>query len=601
MYSYLHNISTGNLCFLLINRYFLSQTNNTMPRTRIYSWLLFSLLFILTACTPQHFDFSENIPVQAKDYPEETANQDTTEIQPPPLELLPEPVEDESNIVLELDALRQTGTWEKENTEKDQTPAAIQYDFPVVINKQVEMYLNLFQNRQRKYFGRWLVRSGRYLPMIQAEFKKAGLPSDLAYLAMIESGFNQRAYSHARAVGMWQFMKGTGRDYHLKIDRYVDERRDALKSTQAAAAYLKDLYQQFGDWHLAVAAYNGGPGKVRGGLKRYKVNTFWELAQKKCLRLETKRYVPKLIATIIIARNPGKYGFKNIKYAAPLEYDTIEVGPGLALQALALATGTTKREITLLNQELRTGKTPLNRSVYQVNIPKNTHTIAQQNLKRLHSTVRTGYKTHIKRKGETLAAICRKYNLNTTTLLKVNNLHNGKIQNGQRLRIPYSIVEYTLLPEDGSRLAENRNGLILHTIQKGDTISKIAKKYNVQPDMIMAWNNLKSIHKIRAGKQLALYIIDDTKTIAGNGQNGKNIATEEKRQTDSIIVLAETKKKALKNQTQEDTFSIYHVKKGDTLWHISRRFNIPTAEIKRWNNLTSNLIHPGSLLKLKDV
>ncbi len=571
-----------------------------MPHSRPKFWLLFLLPFTLTACAPQVFNFSEKIVQPTDTYHEETVLAETEDISPPP-ELLPEPVEDANSMVQELDALRQTGTWEKEIVEKDPAPTEIQYNFPVVLNKQVEMYLNLFENKQHKTFGKWLARSGKYLPMIQAEFIKNGLPSDLAYLAMIESGFNQRAYSHAHATGMWQFMRGTARGYHLRIDSYVDERRDALKSTRAAAAYLRDLYQLFGDWHLAVAAYNGGPGKIQGGLKRFKVNTFWELAQKKCLRLETKRYVPKLIAAIIIAKNPEKYGFTHIKYAKPLEYDTIEVGPGLDLQALALATGSSKREITLLNQELRTGKTPLDQTLYRVNIPKNTRTVAQQNLKRIHSTVRTGYKTHIKRKNETLSAICKKYNINTTTLLKVNNLHKGKIQDGQRLRIPYSIVEYTLLPEDNTKIAANKAGLILHTIKKGDTISKIAKKYNVKPDMILAWNNLKSIHKIRAGKQLALYIIDDTKAIADTGNRQQDIPALEQKQTESIIVLAETKKKAVLNQAQKETFSLYPVKKGDTLWHISRRFNIPTDEIKRWNNLTTNLIHPGILLKLKDV
>jgi len=216
------------------------------------------------------------------------------------------------------------------------------------------MYLKLFQGKQRKYFSRWLARSTRYLPLIHEELDRAGLPRDLVYLAMIESGFNQRAYSRARAVGLWQFMKGTGRDYNLRIDRYVDERRNALKSTRAAAAYLADLYQQFGDWHLAVAAYNGGPGKIRYGIKRFKTKDFWTLAEKRYLRLETKRYVPKLIAAIIIAKSPEKYGFTKIDYAPPMEYDSIEVGPGLSIDALALISGGSKKQLMLLNQELKT-------------------------------------------------------------------------------------------------------------------------------------------------------------------------------------------------------------------------------------------------------
>jgi len=219
-------------------------------------------------------------------------------------ELLLVETESEQCLTEELELLKQTGTWQPgAELQSFNSPAKeISYDFPVVINKQVEAYLDIFQNRQNKTFRRWLVRSGKYLPMFQKELRDAGLPEDLAYLAMIESGFNQRAYSRAKAVGLWQFMKGTGKDYNLKINNYVDERRHAEKSTKAAIGFLSDLYAEFGDWHLAVAAYNAGGGKIRRGLKRYKADNFWSLAQHRYLHLETKRYVPKLIAAIIIAK-----------------------------------------------------------------------------------------------------------------------------------------------------------------------------------------------------------------------------------------------------------------------------------------------------------
>lgn len=261
----------------------------------------------------------------------------------------------------ELKVLSESGQWVEKTTE-DTTFAVqeeIKYDFPVVMNKQVEAYLDLYQTRQHKIFARWLSRSTRYLPYMQAELKKAGLPTDLAYLSMIESGFNQRAYSRARAVGLWQFMSATGRQYNLAIDSYLDERRDLEKSTAAAISFLTDLYNEFGDWHLAVAAYNAGPGKIRSGLRRYNVDTFWDLAQKKHLRLETKRYVPKLIAAIIISKNPEKYGFTNISYADPIDYTPLKVGPGLSLDAVALIADCKTSVVKTLNPELRKGKTPL--------------------------------------------------------------------------------------------------------------------------------------------------------------------------------------------------------------------------------------------------
>lgn len=519
----------------------------------------------------------------------------------PPSELLPEPVESEKCIVQELDALRQTGSW----TEKESTPVKEKqlYDFPIVMNKQVKMYLNLFQHKQKKYFGRWLTRSTRYLPFIQNELKKAGLPLDLAYLAMIESGFNQRAYSRARAVGLWQFMKGTGRDYNLRIDRYVDERRNFEKSTRAAISFLSDLHQQFGDWHLAVAAYNAGAGKIRNGLKRHKINSFWELAEKRYLRLETKRYVPKLIAAILIAREPAKYGFTNIDYRPPMEYDTLEVSPGLSVDALALISNATKKEVLLLNQELKTGRTPLNRRNYMANIPKGSVKLAKANLKRLHSVVKTGYTSHVIRQGETLGTICKKYSVNKTTILKVNNLRTGTLIAGKRLRIPYNTVTYQLLSQKGLGIAQGSDNLILHKIRKGETISKIAKKYEVPPEMIVEWNGLKSVHKIRAGQQLALYIIDDrvNTTITRLTKTKKKNRVTPSPETNKIVLADTKKRKPVVMKTQEPSFNWYHVKAGDTLWKISLRFNTSPKEIKRWNKLKSNLIHPGSRLKLKDV
>lgn len=486
--------------------------------------------------------------------------------------------------------------WDDTSTSQSiqQNDGAI-FDFPVVINRQVEMYLNLILKKQRKQFTKWLARSGKYRQIIEAELEQAGLPKDLLYLAMIESGFNPLACSRAKAVGLWQFMKGTGRQYNLKIDRYVDERRDPVKATKAAVNYLGDLYKEFGDWHLAVAAYNGGPGKVRSGLRRHKVDNFWDLASKRHLRLETKRYVPKLIATLLIAKEPEKYGFYNTKFETPLAYDTISVGPGLSLKALALISNSTKKQIKRLNVELRQGKTPANTARYKAKVPLGSAEIAKKNISRLHSIVSTGYKTHKIRKGDTLTKICKKYNINKTTLLKVNNLRSNQLAKGRNLRIPYRTISYRLLPKGSSdAMAAYRDSLILHKIKKGETIGRIAKKYNVPKDMIVAWNGLKSVHKIRAGQQLALYIDTGKRHISSKRKAPKRPANT----LHNFPVISATKQK--RHITPEDAiFQYYHVKNGDSLWTISRKFSASTADIKKWNNLKSNLIHPGSTLKLK--
>ena len=190
----------------------------------------------------------------------------------------------------------------------------VKFDVPIQMNKQVRAYLVYFSTERKAVITRYLSRSTRYLPMIKEVFQEAGLPEDLAYLAMIESGFNNRAYSPAAASGMWQFIKGTGLRYGLAIDSYVDERRDPEKATRAAAKYLLDLYKQFGSWYLAAASYNCGEGRVQRELSRSNHKNFWELSANMCLPTETKNYVPQMIAATIIAKNPDKFGFKNVPY-----------------------------------------------------------------------------------------------------------------------------------------------------------------------------------------------------------------------------------------------------------------------------------------------
>jgi len=559
-----------------------------LPKSLI---LLFLTIFLASCANDTKFSFIQEFSNQ------ETVESPESEIDDVKLE------ESEPKVCLEeeLTALDRIGSWEERlSPEKRSAADTTLFDFPVVQNKQVEMYLDLFQNRQRDQFGRWLARSTIYQPMMEKEFAEAGLPKDLIYLAMIESGYNQLACSSAKAIGLWQFMKGTGKQYNLQIDKYVDERRDPLKSTRAAVSYLSDLYQEFDDWYLAVAAYNGGPGKIQSGLDSYKVDDFWSLAGKKHLHLETKHYVPKLIAALMIAKEPAKYGFSNVAYQQPLEYESLEVGPGMSLDAIALISDSTLPEIKKLNLELKLGKTPLNQARYEVNIPKAKLEIAQKNLSRLHSIVSTGYKTHKIGKGETLSQICKRYGINKTTLLKVNNLHQSKLAYGKTLRIPYNTITYQLVPEgtSGGAMAAYQESLILHRIKKGDTISRIARQYHVPPKMIVAWNGLKNDHSIRAGQQLALYINRDNSS--GTEKAVASAATPTSA-IDQTLITAKIYKKRLALSESNSPYQWYNVQNGDSLWTISRKFSASTADIKKWNNLTSDLIRPGSILKLKKV
>jgi len=514
------------------------------------------------------------------------------------------PVESEQDLEEELAGLAKVGDWKTDGSSLNRIPAQIAYDFPVTINKQVEYYLDLFQNKQKKYFKRWLARSGKYLPAIRHELRKAGLPQDLAYLAMIESGYNPSAYSHAHAAGLWQFIRGTGRNYGLRIDSWVDERREPEKATRAAVAYLGALYERFGDWQLAVAAYNAGEGKIERAIKKYNSRDFWKLAQHRYLRLETKRYVPKLIAAILIARNPEQYGFTDIDYQQPVQYDLIKVPPRTDLRAIAVSGSTTIKEIRKLNNELRKNQTPPTSESYQLKIPAGSYDLVAANMSRLHPVVTTAYKTHKVRKGETIGRISKRYRVSMTTLLKANKLHTSKLKNGQRLRIPYKTTKYVLLKKGQTAkeyyASTSKNGrMVLHELRRGETLSKVSKRYNVPVELIVQWNDIADVRRIRAGHQLAIYLDQDmvSPQVASTSASAstKNISLADVKKRKSVA-----NKKSKKAHKQDTAISYYKVRNGDSLWSIARKFQVSARDIRQWNDLPNNMIHPGKKLKIVD-
>ena len=534
------------------------------------------------------------------------------------MELPEPPLEEEQTVALELRELAKLGNWEEGIPAAPAAAPAISYDFPVTVNRQVEYYLDLFQNRQRRSFEQWLARSGCYLPLIQEHLHEAGLPADLAYLPMIESGYSQTAYSQARAMGLWQFISSTARLYGLTVNDYVDERKDPLKSTQAAIAYLADLYEEFGSWELAVAAYNAGSGKIRQAIRKYDTRNFWKLAQQRHLKLETKRYVPKLMAAIIIAKEPAKYGFTNIAYQPPLQYDTVEVPRWTPLVAVALAAGVEVEELRRLNRELRKPFTPPDSASYQIKVPAGKMAEATQNLPRVHATVTTNYKTHTVEKHETLTAICRQYGLTKTIILKANSLRAAELKAGQRLRIPYQTTSYELLPQGAGSshflaAAAAEKDFILHKVRPGESISQLATLYNMPPQLIAAWNDLEDINRIKAGQFLALFINNSGQSLAATKQAVAGAAPKR------LQLLADQTKKPVSRlntghrrepepaaakdtgleQTTDNMVTYYQVRSGDSLWTIAKKHKISPENIKNWNNLQGDVIYPGNRLLLK--
>ena len=366
-------------------------------------------------------------------------------------------------------------------------------NLPLTLNEKVQYFIELYQTSQREVFKLWLSRSTRYLPMIKRIFREYGLPEDLAYLAMIESGFNPFAYSRARAVGMWQFIKGTARRYGLKVNYWIDERRDPEKATKAAARYLLDLYQEFECWHLASAGYNAGETKIRKAIRRYKTKDFWELAKYRYLKRETKNYVPALIAAILIAKNPEKYGFTDVKYLPPLEYEKIEVPGNISLKAIALAAGVDYQTIRLLNAELRRGRTPKYARHWTIKVPVGRGQMVLANLPRVRFYVVREIRKHRVVRGESLRKIARRYKVSMRTIARANRLKRYRVRAGQLLRIPVQTQVFYLAKAPGKALASHGSKRpIIYMVKKGDSLWKIANRFGVSLEDLRSWNQLES-------------------------------------------------------------------------------------------------------------
>lgn len=320
------------------------------------------------------------------------------------------------------------------------------YNIPVVIDQNVQSHIHFFNISIRNRFEQWLLRFSRYRPLVENIFAEFDLPSDLVNLSLVESGFNPYAYSRAKATGPWQFMKGTGQLYGLRIDHYVDERRDPIKSTVAAARYLRDLYDLFGAWPLAMAAYNAGEGKVMRALQKAQAESFSDISKTKLIRLETKQYVPRIMAATIIAKNLDQYGFT--QDPVPLhQFEEVVVTRPLHFRAIANVTGIPYAELRLLNPELRRDATPPNDAAYHLKVPVGTSAKVVELINRVptykfpplraesrHVKIDTARRYRV-RMGDTLEKVSRRFHVPLKTLKTLNHLSSPVIKAGELLVI----------------------------------------------------------------------------------------------------------------------------------------------------------------------
>jgi membrane-bound lytic murein transglycosylase D len=370
-------------------------------------------------------------------------------------------------------------------------------DLPLVINDYVASYINYYSNRGRGTFERALARSGRYRDMILRVFKEEGVPRDLIYLAQAESGFHPLALSRVGARGMWQFMASRATGYGLERNWWVDERQDPEKSTRAAARHLKDLYKEFGDWYLAMAAYNSGPGNVQQAVKRTGYADFWQLYKRDVLPAETKNYVPIILAMTIMSKNPAQYGLNDVSPEPPDTYDVVKVNYPVDLRLVAECVDAPVERLADLNPSLLRRTTPKDQP-FELRLPEGSKEKYETAIAAIPVDKRVLWRYHRVDSGDTLASIAHKYHTTERAIAAANDLHGEELPVDAKIVIPMSGP----VPTEGAVAYSKRP--TRYKVRKGDTILSVADDFGVPPEKVRRWNRLKG-NQLRRGRLLVIY------------------------------------------------------------------------------------------------
>ncbi len=468
------------------------------------------------------------------------------------------------------------------------------FNIPVEMNKYVDYYIYLFtETKYREHLEKWLERYFKYSDIVRRMLREQGLPDDLIFVAMAESGFSNRAVSPMSAVGMWQFIKETAQRYGLKIDFWIDERRDFVKATKAAMEYLKDLYNMFGDWYLAWAGYNGGERKIFGAIQMMGKRDFWSLAENRLIPRETSGYVPKIIALALITKNLDKFGFNpdDFIFTTPITFDEVKINQQIDVFTISKICGCSVEEIIELNPHLRQPVTP----PYEVSIrvPAGRGELVREKLKileyfssRYEPLVREGYylpfpsETYSRRIQGGWLYIYPNKQLSFDEFVELFHIPEGKfsyvrnaLASGRAIKIP---IEVWTRP------------FILYRVRRGDTIYSISRKFGVSVSAIKRVNGLKK-SRIVAGRTLKIPLSHRTQYAS---THGKRVSGESPSRSSHDLAI----NKAILSKYEKGEFILHKVRAGETLYGISKKYSIPVSVIKRVNGLRSDTIYPGQRL-----
>ena len=470
-------------------------------------------------------------------------------------------------------AINEEATAKSTDFDKNYKPSEHYGEIALPVNSKVQKWLDYFTGRGRRHMARYLNRSSRYIPMMKGVFRERGMPEELAYIAMIESGFSATALSHASAVGYWQFIRGTGKRYNLKINSYVDERRDPIKSTQAAANYLDALYNLFNDWYLAMGAYNAGENRIQRAVMRKRSRDFWKLASYRSRRVlppETRNYVPKFIAATLIAKNPEKYGFVNLDFAPAFSYDTVVIDKSISLVALGKQLNVPYKEMKRLNPRYKSDYVPIYKDRRNaVRVPVGMKDLAVASLSKTYTDAPTVYVDSFQwyrvRSGDTLGGIARKFGTRMSRIRELNNMGRRRtmIRVGQKLKVPDG-PSRKYKKRSSRNVAKASGPGKYHVVRKGETLSEIAERYGVGLSKVRRWNGLGRRSMIRIGQRIRV--------------SAPTQSTKTKKSNDGVHV----------------------VRRGDTLSGIAKKHNVSMSKLRNWNKLSrKSTIKVGQKLTLR--
>jgi membrane-bound lytic murein transglycosylase D len=470
-------------------------------------------------------------------------------------------------------------------------------DLPLMMTDQVAGYITYFSGRGRGTFERAFARSGRYHDMIVSTLKEEGVPQDLIYLAQAESGFHPLAVSRVGARGIWQFMASRGRGYGLHHSMWVDDRQDPEKSTRAAARHLKDLYNQFGDWYLAMAAYNSGPGTVQAAVKRTGYADFWELYRRNVLPKETRNYVPIIMAMTIMTKNPSQYGLDQVEMDRPLDYDTLNIGYPVDLRLVAECVNSTPEELQDLNPSLLRLTTPREGN-FVLHLPAGTRDEYANAIASIPEDMRLWWRYHTVHSGDTLASLARSYHSTAKSIAETNHLDGAELEADAKLVIPVAPGKHPM-----SDTATYARRITRYKVHAGDTVESVAENFGVSPQMLRRWNGIRG-DSLRGRKIVALHLPVSPSAheseVASSHPKAKHPAAAAKPTETAVTKPPATKSAQIEHLPAQAAVVHHTVKSGETLYSIARAYRTTVAALKR-DNRNVAMIRPGMILIVQSV